>query len=72
MTFEELGCSKLAVVAYSLRHGGPSWDFMKKFRGLEEIQQRGRWRSSSSVLRYQKNVKTSECHAIGGSGKQNS
>ena len=28
--FEELGCSKLAIVAYSLRHGGPSWDFMKK------------------------------------------
>ena len=22
--FEELGCSRLGVVAYSLRHGGPS------------------------------------------------
>ena len=52
--FEELGCKKLGIVAYSLRHGGPSWDFMKKFRNLDEIQQRGRWRSSSSVLRYQK------------------
>ena len=52
--FEELGCSKLAIVAYSLRHGGPSWDFMKKFRSFYEIQQRGRWRSLSSVLRYQK------------------
>ena len=51
--FEELGCSKLGVVAYSLRHGGPSWDFMKKFRSLDEIQQRGRWRSPTSVLRYQ-------------------
>ena len=39
---EELGCSKLAVVAYSLRHGGPSWDFMENFRSLEEIRQRGR------------------------------
>ena len=29
--FEELGCSKLGVVAYSLRHGGSSWDFMKSF-----------------------------------------
>ena len=53
MTCEELGCSKLAVVAYSLKHGGLSWDVMKKFRGLEEIQQRGRSRSPSSVL---------ECH----------
>ena len=51
--FEELGCSKLGVVAYSLRHGGPSWDFMKKFRNLDEIQQRGRC-SPTSVLRYQK------------------
>ena len=52
--FEKLGCSKLAIVPYSLRHGRPSWDFMKKFRSLDEIQQRGRWRSLSSVLRYQK------------------
>ena len=57
VTFEELGWNKLACVAYSLRHGGPSWDFVKKFRGLEEIQQRG--------LR-PKSVKTSECNAIGG------
>ena len=35
--FEEVGCSMLGVVAYSLRHGGPSWDFMKKFRNLDEI-----------------------------------
>ena len=53
MTFEELGSNKSAVVAYSLRHGRPSWDFMKQFRSLEEIQQRGRWRSSSSVSRCQ-------------------
>ena len=52
--FEELGCSKLGVVAYSLRHGGPSCDFMKKFRNLDEIQQLGWWRSPTSVLRYQK------------------
>ena len=51
---EELGCSKLGVVAYSLRHGGPSWDFREKFRNRDEIQQRERWRSPSSVLRYQK------------------
>ena len=28
--FEELGCSKLAAVACSLRRGRPSRDFMKK------------------------------------------
>ena len=55
--FEELVCSKLGVVAYGLRHGGPSWDFMDKFRNLDEIQQQVRWRSPTSVLRYQKALK---------------
>ena len=59
--FEDLGCSKLGVVAYSLRHGGPSWDFVKKFHNLDEIQQRGRWRSPTSVLRYQKSSKLLRC-----------
>ena len=39
--FEDLGCSKLTVAMYSLRHG-VVMEFMKKFRGLEEIQQRDR------------------------------
>ena len=49
--FEEIGGHRLGVVAYSLRHAGPSWDFLVRFRDLAEIQQRGRWRSSTSVLR---------------------
>ena len=55
--FEEVGAEKLGIVAYSLRHGGPSWDFMSGFRDLAVIQQRGRWRSNQSVLRYQKSAK---------------
>ena len=51
---EGLGCEKLAMVAYSVRHGGPSRDFMNIYRHLEEIQQKRQWRSSKSVLRHQK------------------
>ena len=51
---EELGCEKLAMVAYSVRHGGPSLDFTNIYRHLEEIQQKRQWRSSESVLRHQK------------------
>jgi hypothetical protein len=39
---------------YRLRHGGASRDFLLKRRSLEEIQRRGRWKSFSSVRRYEK------------------
>ena len=39
---------------YRLRHGGASRDFARKLRSLESIQQRGRWKSQSSLRRYQK------------------
>ncbi|CAE7686262.1 CPK3, partial [Symbiodinium sp. CCMP2592] len=39
---------------YRLRHGGASHDFVSKLRDLASIQMRGRWRSQSSVRRYQK------------------
>ena len=39
---------------YRLRHGGPSRDVLLGFRTLQEIQKRGRWRSFSSVRRYEK------------------
>ncbi|CAE7713929.1 unnamed protein product [Symbiodinium sp. CCMP2592] len=39
---------------YRLRHGGASHDFVGKLRDLASIQMRGRWRSQSSVRRYQK------------------
>ncbi|OLP86219.1 Calcium-dependent protein kinase 3 [Symbiodinium microadriaticum] len=39
---------------YRLRHGGASHDYSSKLRDLAAIQMRGRWRSQSSVRRYQK------------------
>lgn len=39
---------------YRLRHGGASHDFLHKQRSLTEIQRRGRWKSQSSVRRYEK------------------
>ena len=39
---------------YRLRHGGATTDFARKLRSLESIQQRGRWKSQSSLRRYQK------------------
>eukprot|EP00438_Fugacium_kawagutii_P032235 Skav231695 [mRNA] locus=scaffold597:1206282:1209294:- [translate_table: standard] len=39
---------------YRLRHGGASTDFWEKHRSLAEIQKRGRWRTPTSVRRYEK------------------
>lgn len=39
---------------HTIRHSGPSFDAIHKFRTLTEIQQRGRWASPSSVQRYKK------------------
>ena len=39
---------------YRLRHGGASHDYSSKLRDLAAIQMRGRWRSQSSVRRYEK------------------
>ena len=39
---------------YRLRHGGASEDFNRQTRTLQEIQRRGRWKSFSSVRRYEK------------------
>jgi hypothetical protein len=44
----------LKVVPYQIRHSGASWDAAKKFRSLLEIQARGGWRTTTSVLRYEK------------------
>ena len=41
-------------VQYQLRHGGASGDTLSKRRPLLEVMARGRWRSTSSVLRYAK------------------
>ena len=39
---------------YQTRHSGPSIDRAKKLRTLHEVQKRGNWRSTTSVLRYEK------------------
>ena len=57
LALEKVGAAALHPTAYSMRHGGPSWDFMTKSRTLEEIQRRGRWRVAASVARYQKSAK---------------
>lgn len=45
---------------YRLRHGGASFDFQTRSRSLLEIQRRGRWKSYSSVRRYEKGGRVSQ------------
>ena len=42
------------VPVHSVRHTGPSNDVWTKYRTLEQIQKRGRWRMPASVRRYAK------------------
>eukprot|EP00971_Amphidinium_carterae_P183870 3650286-Amphidinium_carterae.1 len=50
---------------YRLRHSGPSADRLAGTRSLQEIQQRGRWLSHSSVVRYEKASRVaSEWHKL--------
>jgi hypothetical protein len=58
-----VACWKQAVEAigvqhydkpYLLRHSGPSQDRSANWRSLEEVQQRGRWSTRSSMTRYEK------------------
>ena len=39
------------------RHGGASWDALKKRRSMQEIQARGRWRAEQSVRKYEKHAR---------------
>ena len=45
-------------VPYMLRHSGPSWDRMKNYRTLQEIQKRGLWESHKSVARYEQGARS--------------
>ena len=51
---DTLNLEKLRLTPHNLRHSGPSTDAYYKARSLSAIQQRGRWASISSVLRYNK------------------
>ena len=48
------GVSCLQVEPYSLRHRGASHDSLMQYRTLTGIEERGRWKADSSVLRYKK------------------
>ena len=45
------------IVPYQMRHSGPSIDMAAGRRGLQEVQKRGRWASSKSVLRYERHAR---------------
>eukprot|EP00969_Alexandrium_andersonii_P103968 4587497-Alexandrium_andersonii.AAC.1 len=38
---------------YQLRHGGASWDRLRRVRTLQEVKQRGQWSADASVRRYE-------------------
>ena len=50
---EHLGL-KLIITPHLARHGGPSSDYLQRFRDLVEIKRRGRWKAQASVRRYEK------------------
>ena len=47
-------CHVKDACLYQLRHGGASEDTLSARRNLLEVQERGRWSSHASVLRYRK------------------
>jgi hypothetical protein len=49
-----LGLEALRISPHCLRHGAASSDFASKFRRLDELQRRGRWKAAASVRRYEK------------------
>ena len=49
-----LGLGQYKLVPHSVRHSGPSIDFLQRSRSATEIQTRGRWSTLKSILRYQK------------------
>ncbi len=53
----------VAFVPYQCRHSGPSWDRIMNHWTLEEVQKRGRCKSTKSVVRYGKSVKLMQWYA---------
>ena len=51
---KSLGIASLRVTPHTVRHSGPSWDRLHNLRNDSQIQDRGRWACSRSVLRYKK------------------
>ena len=51
---QEVGISALEGCPHAVRHSGPSEDRLNNRLTLQDVQQRGHWRSHSSVVRYEK------------------
>ena len=54
---DALGCALLRPTPHGLRHGGASHDKAAGYRSLLDIQARGKWRATQSVLRYEKHAR---------------
>ena len=65
LSVEQVGLAELQPTLYAIRHGGASEDFLRRRRSFDEIQRRGRWRTTTSVRRYTKEAKVlSELHKV--------
>ena len=57
---KDCGIAFLQPVLYMGRHTGASLDRLENNLSLEEVQKRGRWRTSDSVRRYEKRALVQE------------
>ena len=61
LALKGLGYDAVGVVSmYQLRHAGASADTLSALRTLEEVRRRGRWKSWTSVRRYEKGARVTE------------
>ena len=51
---QKAGLQNFAFTPHSVRHSGPSIDFLQRSRSPEEIMARGRWATLKSIQRYRK------------------
>jgi integrase len=50
----KLKLKRFRITPHTIRHSGPSFDRLKNFRSESQIQERGRWACTRSVMRYRK------------------
>ena len=56
MALLTIGAGQLEATPHTVRHGGASHDRFCSARSLQEVQQRGGWKSHDSVVRYDKHA----------------
>ena len=61
-TTAALGLGRICPGLYPLRHGGVSHDIVFQLRDLPAAQNRGRWATPKSLLRYQKAGRAQQMH----------